>query len=190
MKQIIGDFLENLAPRHEYVFLGFSPDLSQPAQRWRRNGLSADFLGEYAVSCMTAPREEHHQAQTLKGAVSYIANELLENASKFHLDQSKQPIRMVLQVFEDKLVFVTANYLTPGPALARYQAFAERLSSSEPSVLYLQQMEENAANPDAGGSGLGYLSMLNDYGAKLGWCFEREDAAEWVTVTTMVQLPL
>jgi hypothetical protein len=53
--------------------------------------------------------------------------------------------------------------------------------------LYILQLEKN----DDEQSGLGFLTMLNDYGAELGWKFEDlpKESSE-MAVTTMVQLSI
>ena len=48
-------------------------------------------------------------------------------------------------------------------------------------------MEIHAENPDDGSSKLGFLTMIVDYSAQLGWKFEQLES-EIVLVTTMVQL--
>ncbi len=70
----------------ESLLLRFSPSLLPPQQRWRNNGLSADFLADYVTTFF--PKDEADPASaerqsTVKGAVNYIANELLENAMKY-----------------------------------------------------------------------------------------------------------
>ena len=68
-----------------------------------------------------------------------------------------------------------------------FQVYIQKLLASNPEELYIEQMEINAENPDNGRSKLGFLTMLNDYGAKLGWKFEQLESAIFL-VTTMVQL--
>jgi hypothetical protein len=71
----------------EYLTLAFSP-LSAPLHsRWRNNGLSADFLGDYMTTLI--PKEggtvtADVRQNEIRQAVIYIANELLENAMKYH----------------------------------------------------------------------------------------------------------
>ena len=84
MAQIFGEFIEKKGERCEYLMIGFSPSSIPIQQRWRNNGLSADFLADYLSTFF--PGEDHASTErqaAVKGAVSYIANELLENAMKF-----------------------------------------------------------------------------------------------------------
>src|SRR6266481_4621306 len=69
----------------EYLTLAFSPISAPLRSRWRNNGLSADFLGDYVTTFLPAngalPASGRRQNE-VKHAVTYIANELLENAMK------------------------------------------------------------------------------------------------------------
>jgi Uncharacterized protein conserved in bacteria len=55
--------------------------------------------------------------------------------------------------------------------------------------MYIEKLEKNAADESSTDSGLGLLTMLNDYSAKMGWKFETvQKDPEVIAVTTMVQL--
>ena len=190
MTQIFGDFIEQPASQ-EYLIMGFSPSSVPLKQRWRNNGLSADFLADYLTTFF--PRNEddpstiERQAE-IKGAVSYIANELLENAMKFNDETSEYPIDIKLQLESDGVIFSVANSISP-QAVDKFQAYIQQLLASEPSELYLQRLEKNAADESCTNSGLGLLTMLTDYTAKLGWKFQTvHQDPEVIAVTTMVQL--
>src|SRR5919201_6557511 len=84
MTQIFGPFVARKDDQGEYLKIGFSPASIPIQQRWRNNGLSADFLADYLSAFF--PGDTHAAAERqaqLKSAVSYVANELLENAMKF-----------------------------------------------------------------------------------------------------------
>jgi hypothetical protein len=54
--------------------------------------------------------------------------------------------------------------------------------------LYIRQLEKNATD-EYEESGLGLLTMMNDYLAKIGWKFATVTGEpEVITVTTMLQL--
>ena len=97
MTQIFGEYRENLPNDHEFLLLGFSPRSIPIQQRWRNNGLSADFIADYLTTFFPINGEESStqakQAE-LKSGVSYIANELLENSMKFHNQTSSHPIKL------------------------------------------------------------------------------------------------
>ncbi|MEG3899806.1 MULTISPECIES: slr1658 superfamily regulator [unclassified Microcoleus] len=190
MIQIFGDFIERSVSQ-EYLIIGFSPSSIPMKQRWRNNGLSADFLADYLTSFFPGNEDDpstiERQAE-IKSAVSYIANELLENAMKFNDETSEYPIDIKLQLESDGVIFSVANSIPP-QAVGKFQAYIQQLLASEPSELYIQQLEKNAADESFMDSGLGLLTMLTDYTAKIGWKFNTvQKDPEVIAVTTMVQL--
>jgi hypothetical protein len=71
----------------------------------------------------------------------------------------------------------------------RFQQFIKELLNSDPGELYIRQIKRS--KEDESISGLGLLTMINDYDAKLGWQFETiEHNPEVIVVTTMAQLPI
>ena len=191
MTQIFGDFNEQLPPSEEYLVIQFSPSSIPLKQRWRNNGLSADFMADYVVTFFPTNQEDTNataQQVEIKSAVSYIANELLENAMKFNDDTSPQPISIALHLYNDSLVFLTKNTVPP-PILDDFQAYLQQLTTSDPQELYIHQLEQNAADETSTASRLGFLTMINDYMATVGWKFETLAKTPPVTtVTTMVRL--
>ncbi|MEZ2226405.1 DUF6272 family protein [Microcoleus sp.] len=192
MNQIFGNFIEP-TPSQEYLIIGFSPSSIPLKQRWRNNGLSADFLADYLTTFFPGTQEDAsaltRQAE-VKSAVSYIANELLENAMKFNDENSHYPIDIKLQLEEDGLIFSVANSI-PASAVDNFQGYIQKLLLCDPSEMYIEQLEKNAADENCTASGLGLLTMLNDYSAKMGWKFETvQQDPEVIAVTTMVQLRL
>lgn len=190
MTQIFGNFIEQAASQ-EYLIIGFSPSSVPLKQRWRNNGLSADFLADYLTTFFPGNQNEpstiERQAE-IKSAVSYIANELLENAMKFNDETSEYPIDIKLQLESDSVIFSVANSISP-QAVDKFQAYIQQLLASEPSELYIELLEKNAADESCTNSGLGLLTMLTDYTAKLGWKFQTvHQEPEVIAVTTMVQL--
>ena len=190
MIQIFGDFIEQPTSQ-EYLIIGFSPSSIPMKQRWRNNGLSADFLADYLTSFFPGNKDEpstiDRQAE-IKSSVSYIANELLENAMKFNNETSEYPIDIKLQLESDGVIFSVVNSISP-QAVDKFQAYIQQLLASEPSELYIQQLEKNAADESCTDCGLGLLTMLTDYTAKIGWKFQTVyQDPEVIAVTTLVQL--
>jgi hypothetical protein len=190
MIQTFGDFIE-LPASQEYLIIGFSPSSIPLKQRWRNNGLSADFMADYLATFFPGNEDDsstiERQAE-IKSAVSYIANELLENAMKFNNETSEYPINIKLQLESDGVLFSVANSISP-QGVEKFQAYIQQLLASEPSELYIQQLEKNAVEESCTDSGLGLLTMLTDYSAKIGWKFQTvHQDPEVIAVTTMVQL--
>ena len=193
MVKIFGDFHDDKIKSDEYLILGFSPSSIPLKQRWRNNGLSADFLADYLATFFPAKEMElgiFNKQSEIKSAVSYIANELLENAMKFNDEKSLYPISIQLQLFSDRIVFYMTNSVPPN-SVEEFQAYIQTLINSDPQELYINQLERNAEEDNGVTSGLGLLTMMTDYMAKIGWKFETvKTDPELMAVTTMVQLTL
>ena len=187
MVEYVGDFKESLSTVRDGLELTFSPSAIPLKQRWRNNGLSADFLADYVISFF--PRGEDgavadaRQAE-VRGAVAYIANELLENAMKYSSESAAKPttIRLILG---DNAIYFSETNTTSSEHGEFFRTFVREVTDSDPAEMFLRQMEKTAEG--GGGSGLGLLTMMNDYGARLAWRFDDvEDGA--LCVTTQVRL--
>lgn len=186
---VFGSFVQNLPPSQEYLILSFSPGSIPLRQRWRNNCLSADFLADYLSTFFLGSDDQQPDSQKqaeVKSAVSYIANELLENAMKYGLEKSPFPISIQIHLNPELIIFQQTNSIH-FEQVQKFQAHIEKLINGDPGELYILQLEKN----DGEQSGLGFLTMLNDYGAELGWKFEDlpEESSE-MAVTTMVQLTI
>ncbi|MGB3238343.1 MAG: hypothetical protein WBB29_08605 [Geitlerinemataceae cyanobacterium] len=106
-------------------------------------------------------------ALELKSAVSCIANELLENAIKFNCSSSLEPIVIQLQVMPDRLIFTTTNSIDP-QTVESFQTFLNQLIESDPQELYVSTLGKIALEDDRVESHIGYVTMMTDYGVKLG----------------------
>lgn len=190
MTKIFGHFIDKTFNSEEYLILGFSPSSIPLQQRWRNNGLSADFLADYMTTFF--PNDTNadgvEKQDEIKSAVSYIANELLENAMKFNDPNSQHPISIQIQLHTDYIGFSVTNSISQ-QASETFQAYLQKLIHSDPQALYIQQLEFNAEQESCSGSGLGLLTMINDYMAKVGWKFQTiKKDKEILIVSTMVQL--
>jgi hypothetical protein len=190
MTQIFGDFQENIPTNHEFLIIGFFPHSLPLKQRWRNNGLSADFVADYLTTFFPAdeskPGSIERQVQ-LKTAVNYIANELIDNAMKFNDETSDYPVKFGLHLVENKLVLTSTNCVS-SQTLADFYNFIKELKDSNLEDLYIQQLEKGALE-ESYQSRLGILTMMKDYLATLGWKIETvQKEPEIITLTTMVQL--
>jgi hypothetical protein len=177
----------------EYLTLAFSPISAPLRSRWRNNGLSADFLGDYVTTFLPAdgaPPALGKRQNEVKHAVTYIANELLENAMKYHQPDVEIPIRIHLELASDHIAVRVSN----GASLVqarRYKAFVEQLQEGDVDDLLLRQQEESARSSESEMSGLGLLTMISDYEAQLDWCFDPHPTQpECMNVTTSAVLSL
>lgn len=193
MMRIFGDYCEGQPNSPEFLIIGFSPSSVPLKQRWRNNGLSADFMADYLTTFFLGseddPASMRRQAE-VKSAVGFIANELLENAMKFNDETGSYPISIQLQLHPNRLMFFTTNSIPP-KSVEKFQGYLEELTSCDPEEMYVRQLEKNALDENSTSSRLGYLTMMSDYMARLGWKFETvQKDPEIIAVTTMVELPV
>ena len=189
MIQTFGHFIEQQDDQSEHLEIGFSPTSSPIQQRWRTNGLSADFLADYLSTFFPGDDRAAAERQAeLKGAVSYVANELLENAMKFSYASSQHAISIAMCLETEAVSLYVTNSIDPH-AVAVFQQTIERLLTEDIDTLYMEQLMHNAESDSAESSSMGYLTMLHDYGVALAWKFAPAlRDPEVVTVTTMARL--
>lgn len=192
MAKTFGNFLEDTSNTPEFLLIGFSPSAIPLKQRWRNNGLSASFIADYLITFFpvdeTKP-EMVDKRNKIIGASRYIANELLENAMKFNHEDAQQPVSIKLELMSDRVVFRAFNAIDP-VTVDSFQMFVQELIASDPGELLIRQVEKNTLE-GWDSSGLGLLTIMSDYAAKLGWKFDAPAQTPGVvTVTTTVQLLL
>ena len=196
MPQIFGDFVESFPPAQDSLELIFTPSSLPIKKRWRSNRLSANFMADYFSNFLPVDEDDPAQKRRIKeskGAVSYVANELLENAIKFNNQETNFKIKFGIYFIEEgdmtAVLFATNSVSAEG--LDKFQKFIQELLCSDPEKLYVQQIEKSAEEENSGASGLGFLTMINDYSAKIGWKFEIvQKEPKMMAVTTMVLVPV
>ena len=197
MTETFGHFIEHLPQNRDALELTFIPSSRPIKQRWRNNRLSAYFVADYFSTFLPIsddePNSQRRQKKT-KGAVSYVANELLENAMKFNDETANYPIKFGIHFIEDQEITVVL-FVTNTISSERKAKFLEKIEeilNHDPQELYLQQLEKTLElEGSIPSSGLGLLTMINDYSATLGWKFEQITLdSTMTTVTTMAQIPL
>lgn len=189
--QTFGDFQDEAIVSHEYLTIVFSPSSLPLRERWRTNRLSANFLADYFSTFFPGegqPAGMSDPKSELMGVITFIANELLENAMKFSDEMSTEAIMLTLQLHPNKLVFLTKNQVNAATEF-QLRAFVQTLLVSDPSELYIQQVEHQAQAENSTSSGLGILTIVNDYAARVGWLFETVEGMG-AGVTTKVQLEI
>jgi hypothetical protein len=189
MTRIFGHFIARKDDQGEYLKIGFSPTSIPIQQRWRNNGLSADFLADYLSTFFPGDDRAAAERQAeFKSAVSYVANELLENAMKFSYASSQHAISIAMYLEAEAVSLYVTNSIDPH-AVAAFQQTIERLLTEDTDTLYMEQLTHNAESDSADGSSMGYLTMLHDYGVALAWKFAPSlHDPDVITVTTMARL--
>jgi hypothetical protein len=151
--------------------------------RWIHCSMTADFIGDLFAAL--AGRGDIDVANA-RHSIGYLANEMLENAVKF-----RAPGDVVVEAVLEGAEFTLAisNFATMEAAKG-LTALIHEITSRDPSELLLEQMERNAADPNSSGSGLGLLTLANDYGVRLGWTIEPHISDAMAEVCTIAKITL
>lgn len=191
MIEMFGNFCEE-GETPEFLVISFSSTTKLPIQdRWRNKSLSADFLADYWGTFFLVQNASAQELQAeVKDAVSYISNELLENAVKFHYEPDHAPIKIGIYLFREALRFYVTNSIDP-QSVKSFQQYIHTLLTEDPGELFFQQLERNATQEDSTESHLGLLTIINDYQGEIAWKFENMlQHPDIILVTTMVQLEI
>lgn len=183
-----GDFIEQGIGKIEgHLSLSFHSQTLNMDELWESSSLSAKFLSTFWGKFL--PVSDPGSAplrKKIQDEVHYISGELLGNAVKFSYDPEFL-IEICLYLHENELRFYVSNSVRPED-LDKFQNFIKRLLSEDPGAYFLEQMEKSAAE-DSTESGVGFLTLINDYGVNLSWKFE-EKASGVNIVTTLAKVPV
>ena len=150
---------------------------------WKQAGTTSEFLGELLA---THSAKSGHDYSETRHAIIYLVNELLENAIKFHSPGDIEVRCSVEQsTFEVAVVNRIAPDLVPG-----FQGLLAELTAGDPGELLIERIEANAADETSSGSGLGILTLMNDYGVRMGWHFSDAPAGGAMVIRTLASLSL
>ncbi len=194
MHQIFGDYINVLPPDRDSLELSFTSTSEDIKNLWRNQRLSAHFLANCFINFLPLSENNPEEEQRIKeaqGSISYVANELIENAVKFNLETASHQVKLGIYFLENPeliaVIFAT-NTVNKNQA-ETFQTFIKKLLVSNPQELYIQQVEASAKDSDSTRSGLGFLTMINDYQARLGWKFESlSTIPDIIAVTVMAQV--
>lgn len=187
--QLVGEYDLLLPAPIEQLSLVFTPAFFR--LDWSNCGKLADMMAAmFAPLCLSQTGPEGTATlDEIGGAISFVANELIENALKFHVDPTF-PVKLTASLYPTRLVLLVANKVSQ-QAGSKFKELLEIIAAGDPTELLLEKMEENALDPEGEGSGLGILTILSDYRARAGWKFETlAGRSNEQTVYSMVQLPL
>lgn len=194
MQKVFGDYIEEFPPELDSLEIIFTPTARSIKQRWSNNRLSAQFVADYCSAFLPVDENDTDSDRRIKeskSVVSYVANELLENAMKFSDEGSNFKVKFGIYFIENEeitVVIYTINSIAP-EKVAKFQAFLAELLAADPEKLYITQVERSIEEEHSEASGLGFLTMINDYSAKLGWKFQNLSTEPPIqTVTTMAQV--
>ena len=104
MPKIFGDFIEEFPSELDSLEMSFNPTMRSIQKRWSNNRLSAQFAADYFSAFLPVDVDDTNGDRRIKeskSAVSYVANELLENAMKFNDESSKFKVKFGVYFLED-----------------------------------------------------------------------------------------
>lgn len=170
---IYGSFLAEEKPSTEYLTIVFSPSSLPLKERWRTHRLSASFLADYFSTFAPSLQTNNlvDPESEIISSITFIANELLENAMKFSQDIKEGSITISIRLYPNKLIFETENQVFEAQA-DKFKQFITEVQESDPSALYFQRIEQSALDETGDESGLGILTIINDYAGQFAWKFE------------------
>ncbi len=148
---------------------------------WKHASETCEFLGDVFALQHAKRGADYNDA---RHSIIYLVNELLENAIKFRVPGS---IRVDCSLADGNFELTVTNDAAPDVA-NRFQSLIEEITSRDPGELLIERIEANAADDSSSGSGLGLLTLMNDYGARLGWVFRSTGPA--VMLSTHAALTL
>lgn len=194
MTQIFGDFIDNISSDRDSLEITFTHSSRSLKQGWRNNRLSAHFVANYLLTFLPVGTQDPDGEDKVResiDAVSYVGNELLENAMKHNDIASDYRVKFGIHLLERPelkvLIFATNAFYSK--KIGNFQAFIKELITSDPNELYVRQVEKSAEEEYSDSSGLGLITSINDYSAKLGWKFEPlPNQPDLTIVTAMAQL--
>ena len=187
MSNVIGHFVE-VDPSEFLVLVSLQLlPAAQPVE-WSHWGTTADFVTSYfGMFLGLAPANGDGQTKETyeSSALRYILNELIENAVKFNQGGT---ILVQVGLVAREMVLLVENVVTEIVGTQLRPKLVE-LISQDPTELFLRRVEERAENPEDDDSGLGFITMMSDYEARLGWKLSPVEAdRSRITLSTMARL--
>lgn len=150
---------------------------------WQHASATCEFLGDIFAMRLAKSGTDYNEA---RHSIIYLVNELLENAIKF---RSPGDIEVRGSLEDGNFEVTVVNHTAPETA-EKFQGLLSELTTRDPGELLIERIEANAADENSSGSGLGILTLMNDYGARLGWQFSDAPAGGTVVLSTRASLTL
>jgi hypothetical protein len=150
---------------------------------WHHCSTASDFISELCALRVHLPPSRIKEA---RHSVSYLANELIENAVKF---RTSGTVGIQVTMVGGNINLKVRNTIDAASA-KRLQSLVSELMEGEPGDLLIRKIEANAARSDSRESGLGLLTLISDYGVRFAWAFEPAGHGDQVSLETHARLPI
>ncbi|MDS7594188.1 slr1658 superfamily regulator [Agrobacterium tumefaciens] len=150
---------------------------------WRHSGLTSDFIAEVMSMPYAFAKNDY---AVVHHSIAYLTNELIENAVKFRL-----PSEIVIEAcLAATTVLIRVKNAVDAETSVLFQHKLRQILDRDPGELLIQQIEANALSDD-NASGLGLLTLLSDYGARMAWEFDDVDERSVILTTTAeISIPI
>jgi len=150
---------------------------------WRHCATTSDFIADLFALRFRSSRNDYIE---VRHSIGYVANELIENAVKF-----RAPGEIVIEASMDSECFkLKVSNDVDGENASEFKNLLADIMVGDPRDLLIQRIEENAASPDVSRSGLGLLTLMSDYGARLAWIFSSADEGDRICLETYASIPI
>jgi hypothetical protein len=150
---------------------------------WRHCATTSDFIADVFALRFRSSRNDYLE---VRHSIGYLVNELIENAVKF-----RAPGEILIEASMDSECFkIKVSNDVDGKIASGFQNLLADITAGDPVDLLIQRIELNAANPEVTGSGLGLLTLMSDYGARLAWIFSAADESDRICVETYASIPI
>lgn len=153
----------------------------QLGRSWSQAGTSSEFVAEVLARQSAKSGMDFEET---RHSIIYLVNELLENAIKF---SCAGDVKIQCSLEDDSFELAVINRIDP-EMVPNFQALIAELTSRDPGELLLERIEANAADEESSASGLGILTLMNDYGVRMGWHFSNPVAGFGVVLRTQACL--
>lgn len=148
---------------------------------WHHCATTSDFVADLFALRFQSSRSDYKE---VRHSIGYLINELIENAIKF-----RAPGEILIEASMDAESFkVKISNVVTGETASEFQSLLSEISVGDPGDLLIQRIEANAADPMMKGSGLGLLTLMNDYGARLAWIFSPYDESDRIFLETYASI--
>jgi hypothetical protein len=142
-------------------------DAKDLAAYWHRCSLSADFLAQYFALFVPDPAPTGRlRRKDVSSVLAYLLNELFENCAKFSSGPDRT-VNLDARIMSDYILIRITNHMSPENQAPFIEIITELLNN-DPHELYFQRLEENVEQ-GLEGSGLGYLTLMKDFGVEFGF---------------------
>ena len=150
---------------------------------WQHASATCEFLGDVFAIRHAKDGQDYSEA---RHSIIYLVNELLENAIKF---RSPGDIEVRCSLENGNFELIVRNHASSDVA-SRFQSLLSELTARDPGELLIERIEANAADEVPPHRASGLLTLMNDYGARLGWNFSDAPADGTVVLSTHASLTL